>query len=534
MSDKMIVVAADKISTSGLAPLTGDDRFEVIVADGWDTEQLHEAMASAHGLIVRSATKVTRELLGVSPNLRVVGRAGVGVDNIDLEVATEHGIPVINAPEGNTVSAAELSMALMLSVARKVAAADNSVRGGDWARSQFSGIELRGKTLALVGAGRIGAEVAKRARAFGMRTIAHDPYLTEERAEQIEVERVTFAQVLAQGDVISLHVPLTPDTERMIGAKELQAMKSSGFLINAARGGVVDEDALVAALEAGEIAGAALDVYETEPLPENSTLRGAPNLVLTPHLGAYTVEAQELVASEIAEGVRAALLEGDLSRALNAPAIGGEELKVVRPLLDLARKVGRVAAVLGWGGMRRVDIGLAAETGEILHPLSAAIMTGMLTPVVGRRNVNFVNALHLADSRNISIGTGLVEERPDYSAYIEVVLETERGKVRVCGALLGDQLHPRIVQIDNFTLSIKPEGCLLVLRNKDVPGVIGKVGTMLGIHGLNIAEYVQARQDEGGEAMAAVTVDGKVGSSLLAVLREEDEIFDARAVSLSD
>ena len=290
----------------------------------------------------------------------------------------------------------------------------------------------------------------------------------------------------------------------------------------------------MAALKAGEIAGAALDVYETEPLPENSTLRRAPNLVLTPHLGASTAEAQELVASEIAEGVRAALLEGDLSRALNAPAIGGEELKVVRPLLDLARKVGRVAAVLGWGGMRRVDIGLAAETEEILHPLSAAVMTGMLTPVVGRRNVNFVNALHLADSRNISVGTGLVEERPDYSEYIEVVLETEREKVRVCGALLGDQLHPRIVQIDNFTLSIKPEGCLLVLRNKDVPGVIGKVGTMLGTHGLNIAEYVQARQDEGGEAMAAVTVDGKVRSSLLAVLLEEDEIFDVRAVLLSD
>jgi len=534
MSDKMVVVAADKISTSGLVPLTEDDRFEVIVANGWDTEQLHEAMASAHGLIVRSATKVTRELLEVSPNLRVVGRAGVGVDNIDLEVATEYGIPVINAPEGNTVSAAELAMALILSVARKVAAADNSVRVGDWARSQFSGIELRGKTLAIVGAGRIGAEVANRARAFGMRTIAHDPYLTEERAEQLEVERVTLAEVLAQGDVISLHVPLTPATEGMIGAKEFQAMKSSGFLINAARGGVVDEDALVAALESGEIAGAALDVYETEPLPEGSTLRGAPNLVLTPHLGASTAEAQELVASEIAEGVRAALLEGDLSKALNAPAIGGEELEVVRPLLDLARKIGRVAAVLGGGGMRRVDIVLASESEEILHPLSAAVMTGMLTPVVGRRNVNFVNALHLSESRKIAVGTGLVEERPDYSEYLEVVLETESGKIRVCGALLGDQLHPRIVEIDGFALSIQPEGCLLVLRNKDVPGVIGKVGTLLGTHGLNIGEYVQARQDEGGEAMAAVTVDGKVGSSILIVLREEDEIFDARAVFFGD
>ena len=534
MSEKLVVVAADQMSASGLAPLTEDDRFEVVLANGWETDQLYEAMARAHGLIVRSATKVTRELLQVSPNLRVVGRAGVGVDNIDLEGATEHGIPVINAPEGNTVSAAELAMALMFAVARNVASADKSVRGGEWARSRFSGMELRGKTLAIVGAGRIGAEVANRAQAFGMRTIAHDPYLTEERAEELEVERVTLHEALSQGDVISLHVPLTPATERMISRKQLQTMKPTAILINAARGGVVDEDALVAALEAEEIAGAALDVFETEPLPESSPLRGAPNLVLTPHLGASTAEAQELVASEIAEGVRAALLEGDLSLALNAPAIGGEELKVVRPLLDLARKVGRVAAVLGWGGMRRVDIGLAAGTDEMLHPLSAAVMTGVLTPVVGRRNVNYVNALHLAESRNITVGTALVSERPDYSEYLEVVLEMERGKVRVCGALLGDQLHPRIVQIDEFTLSVKPEGCLLVLRNKDVPGVIGKVGALLGTNGLNIAEYMQARQDEGGEALAAVTVDGQVGSSILAVLREEDDILDARAVFLGD
>ena len=534
MSEKFVVVVADEISASGLEPLTGDPRFEVLMANGWDNERLYEAMAMAHGLIVRSATKVTRELLEVSPNLRVVGRAGVGVDNIDVEVATEHGIPVINAPEGNTVSAAELVMALMLAVARKVSSADNSVRSGEWARSRFAGMELRGKTLSLVGAGRIGAEVAHRAQAFGMRTIANDPYLTEERANELELERVELAGALAQGDVVSLHVPLTPITESMIGRKELQSMKPTAILINAARGGVVDEDALVAALEAGEIAGAALDVYDAEPLPEDSPLRGAPNLVLTPHLGASTMEAQELVASEIAEGVRAALFEGDLSRALNAPAIGGAELKVLQPLLDLARKIGRVAGVLGWGGMRRVDIGLAAETDEILHPLSAAVMTGMLTPVVGRRNINYVNALHLAESRNIAIGTRLLGERQEYSEFLEVVLETERQRVRVCGALLGEQLHPRIVQIDEFRLSVKPEGCLVVLRNNDVPGVIGKVGTLFGTHGLNIAEYMQARQSEGGEALAVITVDGKVGSSILAALREEDEIFDARAVFLGD
>ena len=348
MSEKFVVTATDKISLSGLAALTEDDRFEILMPDG--EEEMREALGRTHGLIVRSATKVTRELLEQAPNLRVVGRAGVGVDNIDLGVATEFGIPVINAPEGNTVSAAELAMALILTVARNVSWADASVQGGAWARSQFSGIEIRGKTLGLVGAGRIGAEVALRAQAFGMETIAHDPYLTEERAKELRIERVELGDVIARGDVISLHVPLTPQTEGMIGEAELKAMKSTAILVNTARGGIVDEGALIAALESGEIAAAALDVYETEPLPEDSPLRGIQNLVLTPHLGASTAEAQELVSNEIALGVSAALLEGDLSKALNAPAIGGEELEFLRPLMDLAHKVGRVAGALGLGG----------------------------------------------------------------------------------------------------------------------------------------------------------------------------------------
>ncbi|MED5199060.1 MAG: hydroxyacid dehydrogenase, partial [Gemmatimonadota bacterium] len=293
MSEKFVVTATDKISLSGLAALTEDDRFEILMPDG--EEEMREALGRTHGLIVRSATKVTRELLEQAPNLRVVGRAGVGVDNIDLGVATEFGIPVINAPEGNTVSAAELAMALILTVARNVSWADASVQGGAWARSQFSGIEIRGKTLGLVGAGRIGAEVALRAQAFGMETIAHDPYLTEERAKELRIERVELGDVIARGDVISLHVPLTPQTEGMIGEAELRAMKSTAILVNTARGGIVDEGALIAALESGEIAAAALDVYETEPLPEDSPLRGIQNLVLTPHLGASTAEAQELV-----------------------------------------------------------------------------------------------------------------------------------------------------------------------------------------------------------------------------------------------
>ena len=530
MSEKFVVIAADKISVTGLAPLMEDDRFEVLVPDGWSPEEMEEALGRAHGLIVRSATKVTRELLEQAPNLKVIGRAGVGVDNIDLEVATELGIPVINAPEGNTVSAAELAMALILTVARNVAWADASVRAGAWARSQFSGMEIRGKTLGLVGAGRIGTAVALRAQAFGMETIAYDPYLTEERAKDLGIERVELDGVLSRGDVISLHVPLTPQTEGMIGAAELKAMKPTAILVNAARGGVVDEEALVAALESGEISAAALDVFKTEPLPEDSPLRGIPNLVLTPHLGASTAEAQELVASEIARGVRAALLEGDLSKALNAPAIGGEDLEFLKPLMDLARRVGRVAGVLGRGGMRRIGISVAGLDEEILSPMTAAAMTGVLTPVVGARNVNYVNALHLAEERDISLTTTLQPPREDYAKFLEIVVETDDQEVRVAGALLGEQHHPRIVQIDGYELSVKPEGCLIILRNNDVPGVIGRVGTLLAAHGLNIAEYIQSRKAMGGLALAAVSVDSKVSPEFLATLSEDEDILDARAV----
>ncbi len=360
--DKYLVIAADKISASGLEPLTSDERFRVEMANGWKQEQLLEALGEAHGLIVRSATIVTRELMDAAPELRVIGRAGVGVDNIDLEAATERGIPVINAPEGNTVSAAELSMALILSLARKVSGADRSVRDGEWERSRFAGTELRGKTLALVGAGRIGGEVARRAQGFGMKTVAYDPYLTAERARDLGLHRVSFEEALERADVLSLHVPLTPQTEGMIGAEEFGAMKSAAFLVNAARGGVVDEDALVTALEAGEIGGAALDVFAEEPLPEGSPLRSAPNLVLTPHLGASTAEAQELVATEIAEGVKAALIDGDLSRALNAPAIGGEALRKLRPLLSLAESLGRVAGALVDGGMSKAKCACPGRT----------------------------------------------------------------------------------------------------------------------------------------------------------------------------
>lgn len=526
------VVAADKISPAGLSALTSDERFDVQFANGWDETAFSEALAGAHGLIVRSATKVTREVLDKAPKLKVVGRAGVGVDNIDLEAATERGVPVINAPEGNTVSAAELTLALILNVARRVAAADRSVRAGEWDRSRFAGRELRGKTLALIGAGRIGGEVARRAQGFGMRTVAYDPYLTEDRAHALGLARITLDALIETADVISLHVPLTPQTEGMLGRDEFERMKPTAVVVNVSRGGVVNEAALVEALNEGLIAGAALDVFEQEPLPEESILRDVPNLVLTPHLGASTEEAQALVAEEIAESVRDAILHGDLSGALNAPAIGAAEIRRLRPLLELAEAVGSLAGTILDGGMRTVGVRLGGVEEEALKPVSAKVMEGLLRRVVGEDRVNYVNALHIAKGRNIAVTTGVGRERKGYGAFLDVVVGYEGGSVRVAGALLGDQQHPRVVGIDDYSMSVWPGGCLIVLRNRDVPGVIGEVGTLLGEHGLNIAEYHQSRLAAGEEALAILRVDGDMGSGVLEALRGLSGVGDARSVLL--
>jgi len=318
MSGPFRIVVTDHVSESGLAPLLEDGRFQVTRVDDSATDAFQAALADADGLVVRSATRVTRDMLDKGRRLRVVGRAGVGVDNIDLLAATERGIAVLNSPAGNTVAAAELTMALILSVVRRVAEADRSMRGGEWARSRLRGVQLKDRTLGLVGAGRIGSEVANRCRAFGMKVLAYDPYLTVERADDLGLALTSLDEVLTHGDIISLHVPLTDETRHLIDGKALARMKQGAFVVNVSRGGVIDEDALAEALTEGHLAGAALDVFESEPLPADSPLLELPNVVLTPHLGASTVEAQELVAREIAESVRDALVLGDLSGSVNS------------------------------------------------------------------------------------------------------------------------------------------------------------------------------------------------------------------------
>jgi len=525
------VLVTDGVSESGLESMREDDRFTVIKVDDSSDPAFAEALTTAHGLVVRSATKVRGEILGAAPELRVVGRAGVGVDNIDLAAATERGVAVLNAPAGNTVSAAELTLALILSMVRRVAEADASVRSGEWARSRFKGAELRGRTLGLVGAGRIGSEVATRCRAFGMDVIAYDPYLTAERAERLRVKKVELDEVIEGADVLSLHVPLTDDTRNLMDASAIARMTRGAFLVNVARGGVVDEAALAAALESGHLAGAALDVYVNEPLEQDSPLRNAPNLVLTPHLGASTAEAQELVASEIAEAVRAALADGDLSRALNAPAIGGEALKELGPLFDLGRRLGRLACGLSRGAIRSVEIAYSGDSDEALRPLAAYVLIGLLENVVGVGQVNFVSAGHLAQQRGVDVTRVRRARQRGYTQALELRIEAEHGESLVAGALLGEG-HPRITRIDDYRVNIHPGRTLIVLTNQDVPGVIGRVGTLLGSHEINIAEYHQARLTKGGDALAAVTVDGHVGPDVREALRALDEVSTVSVVQL--
>jgi D-3-phosphoglycerate dehydrogenase len=405
------------------------------------------------------------------------------------------------------------------------------VRSGEWKRAKFGGIELRGETLGLIGAGRIGGEVAAKAQAFGMRAVAYDPYLTDQRARELGIERVPLEEVIRSADVLSLHVPLTPQTRGMLGSEQLAQMKKGAILVNVARGGVVDEDALAEALKSGHLGGAALDVYEQEPLQVDSPLRAAPNSVLTPHLGASTNEAQELVAVEIAKAVADALLHGDLSRALNAPAIGGEALRKLRPLLELATRLGRLGSALSPGGIRGVDVRYAGAATDGLSAISAYALMGLLGAILGDDQVNFVNAAWLAAQRGIGVSQHHLARRTDYTEFVEVVVRTEAGQTRAAGALLGDR-YPRVVRIDDYHVDVEPRGSMLVIRNRDVPGVIGKVGTLLGEAGLNIAGYHQARLSEGGQALAAVAVDGRVERDVMAKLKAMVDITDARLVEL--
>ncbi len=528
----MKIIVADRISEHGV---------KLLADPGWQVVQpaaaaLASELAEADALVVRSATQVTDELLSHAHRLRVIGRAGVGVDNIDLEAATQRGILVMNTPGGNAPSVAEHALALMLSMARSIPQLNASMHAGKWEKSGAAGAELRGKTLGLIGLGRVGAEVARRARALEMRVLAYDPYVSTERAAEWGAELVPLAELLAQADYVSLHTSLSSATERMINAETLRQMKPGARLVNAARGELVDEAALAEALRSKHLAGAALDVFAEEP-PRNSPLLQMSNVIATPHVGGSTAEAQEEVGVQIAQQVREYLQDGTLRNSVNLPPIPPELYRRLRPYLDLAERMASLVAQAAPFPARRLRIACAGEPAELgTRVLRSAALAGVLNAVLDE-HVNLVNAAARAVERGLEIEEGRRPRERGIADVLEIAAYSAGDGKRREFSALGTILYgttPRVLQINGIACEAPLEGNLLVMTNRDVPGVIGQVGTLLGSQGLNIASFALGRREAalGAEALAVVQLDGEVSEGILPLLRSIPNVMAARIVRL--
>ena len=489
---KYVIAVADPVNERGLDILRGAPEFEVVAVPG-KPDELTKVLPRAQALLVRSETKVTDAMMGQAPLLRVIGRAGMGVDNIDVEAATRRGIAVMNTPGGNTVSAAEHAIALLMALVRRIPWAAESMRRGEWDRKKFGGSELRGKVLGLVGLGRIGSHVANVARALGMDVLAHDPYLSEQRAGELGVTLVGLDDLLGRADAISLHLPATEETRNLIDRRRLALLRKTSVVVNTARGGVVDEIALLEALESGALAGAALDVFEKEPLPADSPLRKSERLILTPHLAASTTEAQERVSVEICRAVREALLTGVIGDAVNIPGLSAEVVGRLRPLLDLARALGRLAAAMSPGRVESIEVDFGGADEDAPRPAALAVIEGVLS-ALGVGPVSMVNAMALAQGRGIKVSRAMGKPEKGFETTLAVRMRTNERSTRVAGAVFGDR-PGRVIGIDRFVVDLPPEGFIIVLRNRDVPGVIGRVGTAIGEARINIGSYHVSRRD---------------------------------------
>ncbi|HEX4638491.1 MAG TPA: phosphoglycerate dehydrogenase [Chthoniobacterales bacterium] len=525
------VLVADAISNRGIDELTRDGALEVSKQLKLTPEKLIEIIPDFAALIVRSETKVTRPVLEVAKNLRVVGRAGVGVDNVDVETATRRGIVVLNAPGGNTVSTTEHAFSLLLCVARKIPQADASLRGKKWSRKDFEGVELYNKTLGVVGMGRIGSELSRRAIAFGMRVVAYDPYLSAARARSLQVELVEeLDDLLAAADFISFHTPLTNETRHLLNAERIAKTKRGVRMINCARGGLIDETALAKALQDRHVAAAALDVFEIEPLPEDSPLRDAPNLVLTPHLGASTAEAQESVGIEIAQSIRAALLEGTIRNAVNMPNLDAKTLSIIGPHMRFGEKLGRFLSQVA---PRRVDalkINYSGKVNELdTGPITRAVLKGFLQNA-GGADINEVNAPQFAESLGLKVTETRLSALGDYSDLLELSAEAEGKTLSVGGAFFG--ATPRIVSVNSRPVEARPTGVILVLENTDRPGIVGRLGTLLGENGVNIATMSLSRNQAGGTALTVLNLDNAPNEQLLNEIRASGDIHSAQVIQL--
>ena len=532
----MKVVVAEKISRRGIE-LLKSERWKVVETSG--AEELPRALKNAHALIVRGAVRVTAELLERAPTLRVVGRAGVGVDNVDLETATKRGVLVLNTPGGNAVSVAEHTLALMLALARAIPQANQSVKQGRWEKKLFMGRELRQKTLGIVGLGRTGVEVAKRARALEMRVVAHDPYVTPVVASEANVELVSLKRLLGESDYISLHVTLTPETADLIDAAALARMKRGVRIINCSRGEVIDERALAEAIRAGKVAGAALDVFNQEPPLPNHPLASLPQVIGTPHIAGSTEEAQEVVGYRIAEQVREYLKQGVIIHAVNVPAPSPDEYRKQQPHLKLAERLGAFVAQIAEGNQRAVRIAYFGKLAEMnTSLLRNAVLQGVLNRVLAEK-ANLVNAASIAAERGMLLEESRRSGRAEFTDSVRVSLQTDRAEVAAEGTVLLHNPLPRLLGVDGIHIEAPLTGNLLFFKNTDVPGVIGRIGTLLGRRHVNIANFSLGRRENSSrrkgpaQAVAVVHYDGpRVADSVLAELRKIPAVRFVRAVEI--
>lgn len=530
MSRKILVL--DAFAGEGLALLRSETDFLVEESPSLTEAELIARIGQYEALVVRSQTRVSAAVLEAARALRVVGRAGTGVDNVDLKEATRRGIVVMNAPAGNSVAAAEHAFGLMLALARNIPAANASLREGKWDRSAYTGVELEGKVLGICGLGRIGREVARRASAFRMRILAYDPYVSTEGAADTGAELVPLETLLASSDFVTLHLPLSPETRHLVSRESLRRMKRGVRIVNAARGELVDEAALMEALADGVVAGAALDVFEKEP-PGRSALLSHARVVATPHLGASTHEAQTRVGLEIASKIRDFLRSGEIRDAVNVPAIPAGQIALLAPYIVLAERLGAFLAQITPGAAREIEVRYAGESSELdTRPLTMAAVKGVLALVLDIP-VGFVNALVLARERKVRVTDTKGLEDGRYTSLVEVRLVCEGGEHHAAGTVLAGR-EPRIVAVDGITVEAAPEGLYLFITNRDVPGVVGEIGTVLGSHGVNIASINLGRERSTGRAVSLVGIDSPADAEVLSMLSSRPGIESVRAVAFGE
>jgi D-3-phosphoglycerate dehydrogenase len=525
----MKVLISDNISQKCIDILK-DAGLAVDIKVGMKPEELRASIGEYHGLVIRSATKVTSEIIDAAKNLKVIGRAGSGLDNVDKVAATKKGIVVMNTPGGNTITTAEHTIAHIVSLARLIPQATSSMKAGKWEKKKFMGVELFNKTLGVVGIGNIGSQVAKRMQAFGMNVIAYDPFLSEDKAQTMGVEKVNIKDLFKRSDFLTIHTPLTPETKYLINKKSIRIMKDGVRIINCARGGIINETDLYDAIVSGKVAGAALDVFEKEP-PENNPLLSLDNVICTPHLGASTKEAQENVAVAVAEQIVDYLIHGTIRHAVNFPSIPADQVARLQPYINLAEKLGGFAAQMFEGGVTEITIEYRADAAQInTAPVTIAAIKGFLNPIL-LETVNFVNAPVIAKERGIEVKETKSTDEGDYQSMIALRVKAKGKESYVAGTLFSKK-DPRIVYIDDFKVEIVPEGELLLLYNNDKPGVIGNIGTLLGKNHINIARMHFGRERQGGMAISVVSIDAHASPQIIDQIKKLPNILSVKQISL--